>query len=88
VSSFAYQTDGTCSSKIELDIEGDVVRRVKFVSGCPGNTAGVARLAEGRSAREVIALLRGIPCGDNLTSCPDQLARALEAYLGQASTGP
>ena len=88
MSSFAYQTDGTCSSKIELDIEGDVVRRVKFVSGCPGNTAGVARLAEGRSAREVIALLRGIPCGDSLTSCPDQLARALEAYLGQASTGP
>ena len=88
MSLFAYETDGTCSSKIELVIEGDVVRRLKFVSGCPGNTAAVALLAGGRSAREVIALLRGIPCGDSLTSCPDQLARALEAYLGQVSTRP
>ena len=74
---YTYKTKGTCSTAIEIEVEGDTVKSVHFVRGCKGNTQGVARLAEGRKVDDVIALLKGIPCqGD--TSCPDQLARALE----------
>ncbi|MBE5806869.1 MAG: TIGR03905 family TSCPD domain-containing protein [Clostridiales bacterium] len=79
---YTYKTRGTCSSAINFDIEGDIVKNVRFVGGCRGNTVGVARLCEGRTIDDVIACCKGIPCrGD--TSCPDQLARALEAYKAQ-----
>ncbi|MBR0056557.1 MAG: TIGR03905 family TSCPD domain-containing protein [Kiritimatiellae bacterium] len=72
-----YRTTGTCSSAINYEVEDGIVTKCQFVGGCPGNTAGVARLAIGRKVEDVIALLKGIPCR-NGTSCPDQLARALE----------
>ena len=75
---YSYKTSGTCSSEIRIDLDGDTVRKVEFIGGCTGNTQGVARLAEGRKVDEVIGLLKGIQCR-NGTSCPDQLAQALEA---------
>lgn len=72
-----YKTTGTCSSAIEYEVENGIVTKCRFIGGCPGNTAGVARLVTGRKVEDVIALLKGIPCR-NGTSCPDQLARALE----------
>ena len=72
-----YKTRGTCSQAIEIDLQGDVVKEVRFIGGCAGNTQGVARLAKGRKMDEVIGLLDGIQCR-NGTSCPDQLARALK----------
>ncbi|MEF9895748.1 MAG: TIGR03905 family TSCPD domain-containing protein [Clostridia bacterium] len=72
-----YKTRGTCSSAIEIEVEDDIVRHVKFIGGCRGNTEGVARLVVGRKTDDVISLLKGIPC-QGTTSCPDQLARALE----------
>jgi len=81
---FSYTPQGVCSSKIEFDLGDDgLVRNVRFTRGCAGNTAGVAKLAEGRSATELIELLKGIPCGLRGTSCPDQLAQALEAALAR-----
>ncbi len=74
---YTYQTKGTCSQAIEIETDGDVVREVRFIGGCTGNTQGVARLAKGRKIDEVIGLLDGIQCR-NGTSCPDQLARALK----------
>ncbi|MBR3504811.1 MAG: TIGR03905 family TSCPD domain-containing protein [Clostridia bacterium] len=74
---YTYKTHGTCSTAIEIEMDGDVVRKVQFTDGCHGNTQGVARLAEGRNIDEVIGLLKGIQCR-NGTSCPDQLATALE----------
>ncbi len=74
---FEYKTQGVCASKIEFDIEGDVVKNIRFIGGCNGNTQGVAQLANGRKVDEVISLLSGIRCGFKATSCPDQLARAL-----------
>ena len=79
---FVYQTRGTCSSKISIEIENNIVQRVVFTNGCPGNTAGVAKLAEGMEVDEVIRRLRGTLCR-NGTSCPDQLARALEAWKAE-----
>ena len=74
---YTYKTHGTCSRAIEIEMDGDVVRKVQFIGGCAGNTQGVARLAQGRNIDEVIGLLKGIQCR-NGTSCPDQLATALE----------
>ena len=72
-----YKTTGTCSRAINYEVENGVVTKCEFVGGCPGNTKGVARLVVGRKVEEVISLLKGIPCR-NGTSCPDQLAKALE----------
>lgn len=73
-----YKTSGTCSQAIEFDIDGDVVKNVRFIGGCNGNTKGVGALVEGMKVDDVIARLKGIKCGMKSTSCPDQLARALE----------
>ena len=65
---------------IEYEVADGVLTACRFVGGCPGNTVGVAKLAVGRKVDEVVALLKGIQCR-NGTSCPDQLARALEAEI-------
>ncbi len=75
--SFSYKTRGTCSREIHFDIDGTVVKNVRFVMGCMGNTQGVARLVEGMEVDEAVARLEGIDCGGRGTSCPDQLAKAL-----------
>lgn len=76
---YEYKTQGTCSQKILFEITDGKVHNIKFVNGCPGNTQGVAALAEGMDVDEVIARLKDLKCGAKPTSCPDQLARALEA---------
>lgn len=75
-----YKTQGTCSRAIEYDVENGVLTACRFVGGCPGNTQGVAKLAVGRRVEDVIELLKGIQCR-NGTSCPDQLAQALETEI-------
>ena len=76
---FSYTPRGVCSRKIELELENDIITKVKFVGGCAGNTQGVARLLVGMSADEAIERLEGIRCGFKQTSCPDQLAMALRS---------
>ncbi len=79
IRSTSFATCGlTCSVNINLETEGDTIRKVEIVKGCDGNTKGLARLCEGRKVGEVIALLEGIDCKGRGTSCPDQLARALK----------
>ncbi|HIU35203.1 MAG TPA: TIGR03905 family TSCPD domain-containing protein [Candidatus Fimenecus excrementigallinarum] len=81
---YTYRTRGTCSQQIEVELDGDVIKKVRFYGGCNGNTQGVARLAEGRRVEDVVETLSGIRCGLRPTSCPDQLARALrEAQKAQ-----
>lgn len=72
-----YQPKGVCSRKIEIEVDGDIIRQVRFIGGCAGNTQGVARLLAGMTIEEAIARLEGIECGVKGTSCPDQLAQAL-----------
>lgn len=76
-----YKTKGTCAREIQIEIQDNVVQDVKFVGGCMGNTQGVSSLAKGMKVEDVIQKLKGIECGARGTSCPDQLARALEVYL-------
>jgi len=66
----------------EID-DQELVHNVQFVGGCPGNTVGVATLAEGQNARLLIAKLKGIDCRGRGTSCPDQLAKALTQALAK-----
>lgn len=76
-----YNTKGTCSRKVIIDVEDDIIKECSFVAGCPGNTFGVATLVKGMSVEDAISKLKGIKCGSKSTSCPDQLARALEEAL-------
>jgi uncharacterized protein (TIGR03905 family) len=72
-----YQTVGTCSKAINYEVVDGIVTKCEIVGGCAGNTQGVAKLVVGRKVEDVIATLKGIRCRGE-TSCPDQLARALE----------
>ena len=77
-----YKTKGVCAQGIEFEIDDNKkVHNIKFTGGCSGNTQGVAALVEGMEVEEVIKRLKGIDCGGRGTSCPDQLAKALEQYL-------
>jgi uncharacterized protein (TIGR03905 family) len=76
-----YNTKGTCSRKVIVDVEDGVIVDCKFVAGCPGNTLGVSTLVKGMTVQDAISRLKGIKCGMKSTSCPDQLARALEEAL-------
>ncbi|MCI8416771.1 MAG: TIGR03905 family TSCPD domain-containing protein [Lachnospiraceae bacterium] len=78
-----FKTKGTCSVAIQLELKGDIIESVEFIGGCSGNTQGIARLVQGMPAREAIERIRGIRCGSKPTSCPDQLAHALEQALTQ-----
>lgn len=72
-----YIPHGVCSRVIDIDLDGDIIRKVRFTGGCSGNTQGVAALIEGMSVEEAVRRLTGIHCGPRPTSCPDQLAKAL-----------
>ncbi len=81
----SYKTRGTCSRQIDFEIDNGIVKNVSFFGGCNGNLKGIGALVEGRPAEEVIALLKGMKCGFKNTSCPDQLAQALEKALDDES---
>ena len=78
-----FKTSGTCSKMVILDIEDGIVTDCSFVGGCPGNTTGVAALVKGMKVEEVIERLKGIKCGFKPTSCPDQLAKAVEGAIAE-----
>ncbi|MCQ2478193.1 MAG: TIGR03905 family TSCPD domain-containing protein [Clostridia bacterium] len=80
---YTYKTSGTCSSLIEIDIENGIINNVKYTGGCNGNLQGVSKLVKGMRIDDVIEKLEGIRCGLKVTSCPDQLARALKQYKAQ-----
>ena len=82
-----YLPRGVCSRRIDFEIDDEgLLRDVKFTQGCSGNTAGIARLVEGMLATEVIERLKGVSCGIKKSSCPDQLAVALERELAKKAT--
>ena len=76
-----YKTQGVCSSLIDIEMNGNTIESVKFTGGCNGNLQGISALVKGMSADEAISRLKGIRCGFKNTSCPDQLARALESIV-------
>ena len=79
-----YKTRGVCSRAIEFEVENGVITACKFIGGCTGNTQGVAALVTGMQIDEAIKRLKGIQCRGG-TSCPDQLAIALEQYKAEVA---
>lgn len=75
-----YKTKGVCCREIHFDIENDIIKKVTFIGGCAGNTAGISSLVKGMHIDDVIEKLKGIDCNFKGTSCPDQLANALMLY--------
>lgn len=82
---YEYKTKGTCSSRITFDIEGNVVKNVKFTGGCNGNLKGIASIVDGMTVEDIEKKLSGITCGFKSTSCPDQLAKAVREAYSQAN---
>ncbi|MCI8384969.1 MAG: TIGR03905 family TSCPD domain-containing protein [Acutalibacter sp.] len=80
-----YKPSGVCSKMIDIVVDGDIIRSVKFTGGCSGNTQGVAALAQGMTVQEYIKRCKDIKCGFKKTSCPAQLAEALEEALSAAT---
>lgn len=78
---YSYKTSGTCTRQIDFDINGNVVSKVTFYGGCPGNLAAISRVVEGKTIEEIENLFKDIKCGDKPTSCSAQLAIAVrKAY--------
>ena len=79
--SYLYKTRGTCSTQIEVTLDGVIVKDVKFTGGCNGNLQAIPKLVQGMTVDEVEKRLSGISCNGRGTSCGDQLAKALrQAY--------
>ncbi|MBO5349560.1 MAG: TIGR03905 family TSCPD domain-containing protein [Clostridia bacterium] len=77
---YIYKPQGVCSSEIILNIEHNIIKDIKVKHGCDGNLKGISSLLIGMNIDDVIAKLKGIKCGFKNTSCPDQIAKALEEY--------
>jgi len=79
---YTYETQGTCSTEIQFDINENIVTNISFKNGCNGNLKAISALADGLSADEIIKKCKGIICGEGFrskgTSCADQLALAVE----------
>lgn len=83
---YYYRTKGTCSRSIALEIDAaGIIREVHITDGCPGNLEGLERLVTGQDARKISALLAGVRCGHKSTSCPDQLAKAIDLALAESA---
>ena len=80
---YQYRTHGTCSREIQFELEDGIIKEIEFNGGCDGNLKGISALAKGRRIEEVIDLFKGMTCGYKATSCPDQLAIALEVAQKQ-----
>ncbi|MDE7063127.1 MAG: TIGR03905 family TSCPD domain-containing protein [Lachnospiraceae bacterium] len=78
---YTYKTKGTCSTQIDIELEGDIIKNVSFTNGCNGNLKAVSSLVQGLTVDEVEQKLKGITCGFKSTSCGDQLALACREAL-------
>ena len=82
---YKFRPRGVCSNEMHLEIEGSILKKLTVIGGCHGNLLGISSLAEGMEIDEIIRRLKGIRCGMKDTSCPDQLARALEQAKKKAA---
>lgn len=78
-----YKTKGTCSTMIDVELKDGVIDSVQFTGGCNGNLQGISALVKGMKPEDAISRLKGIRCGFKPTSCPDQLAHALEEMIAK-----
>lgn len=79
----SFTPQGVCSKQISFEVENNTVKKVHFTAGCPGNLQAISKLVEGMCVQDVIERLKGINCSNKGTSCPDQLAHALEKITAE-----
>lgn len=75
---YIYNPQGVCSTKMIINVENNIVKDIKINNGCDGNLKGISKLLIGMNIDDVIQKLKGTTCGFKRTSCPDQIATALE----------
>lgn len=80
---YTYRPKGTCSQQMMVELDGNIIKDVKILGGCSGNLQGISNLVKGMDANEAIRRMKGVKCGFKSTSCPDQLAIALEEAMKQ-----
>lgn len=80
---FTYYPQGVCSQAMQIELDGDTIKEVVIIGGCHGNTQAVSKLVTGMKVDDAISKLEGIKCGWKMTSCPDQLAKALKQAKGE-----
>lgn len=74
-----FKTSGVCCREMNLVVdENNTITDVEFVGGCNGNLSGISKLIIGQNALEVAEKLEGTTCRDKMTSCPDQLSKAIK----------
>jgi len=78
---YKYIPQGICSTEIIVEVDANIIKKVKFANGCKGNLRGIEKLVQGMNINDAITKLKGIECGYRGTSCPDQLAKALEKVV-------
>lgn len=78
---YRYKTSQVCSSYIDVEIEGNILKKAEFIGGCNGNLKGISSLVTGMTYNELKTKLEGIRCGFKSTSCPDQLVKAVEQAI-------
>ena len=78
---YTYTPKGVCSSKMTFILDGDIIKDIKVTNGCPGNLLGLKSLVIGQNAHDVASKLANIPCGGKVTSCPDQLSKAINENI-------
>ena len=83
MNTYVYKTEGTCARSIRVRLDGKKIESVAFEGGCNGNLSGIAKLVQGMDIDFVRARFAGNVCGARSTSCPDQLAKALQAAYEQ-----
>ena len=74
---------GVCSRQFDITMEDGVIQNITITGGCNGNLKGISALLRGQKAEDVIARLKGTQCGMRATSCPDQIAIALQECLDE-----
>lgn len=81
MNTFIYRPKGVCSQEMRFEIDGDVIRSVTIVGGCAGNLLGISRIMKDKKISEIMNVFEGVRCGVKQTSCPDQISKALKAYV-------
>ena len=80
---YTYRPKGVCSQMMKIELEDGIIKNIEVLGGCNGNLQGISSLVRGMRAEDAIARMKGIRCGFKKTSCPDQMAKALEEALAQ-----
>ena len=80
MSTFSDKTKGVCSRMMNFEMDGNIIKSVEIIGGCPGNLLGISRILRNKTVDEVIESFEGVTCGGKATSCPDQIACALKEY--------